>query len=261
MGKLFDIVLLILILFSVVVVMLESVHRFDIKYHRLFHIIEWIITILFTIEYIARIITVKKPKSYIFSFYGIIDFLSTIPLYLSFILIGSNYLLTVRALRLLRVFRILKITRYVGEGNNLRRSLIESRVKIFIFIFAVLIVATIAGTLMYLIEGPESGFRNIPVSIYWCVVTLTTVGFGDIAPVTPLGQFLATLIMILGYGVIAVPTAIVGAQYMRNSSENFARVDTQTCQDCGAKNHRENSQYCYSCGKSLYDEHNPEPHA
>ena len=261
MGKLFDVVLLILILLSIIVVMLESVQQYGIKYHQLFYVIEWIITIFFTIEYIARIVTVKKPSSYIFSFYGIIDFLSTIPLYLTFIFVGSNYLLTVRALRLLRVFRILKITRYVGEGNKLRKALIESRPKIFIFIFAVLIVATIAGTLMYLIEGPENGFSNIPVSIYWCVVTLTTVGFGDIAPVTPIGQFLATFIMILGYGIIAVPTGIVGAQYMRSSSENYARVDTQTCQDCGAKNHRENSQYCYSCGKSLYDEHNPEPHA
>ena len=124
-----------------------------------------------------------------------------------------------------------------------------------------MIVATIAGTLMYLIEGPESGFKNIPVSIYWCVVTLTTVGFGDIAPITPVGQFLATLIMILGYGIIAVPTGIVGVQYMRSSSDTFARADSQTCQDCGAKNHRENSQYCYNCGKNFNEEQNPEPHA
>lgn len=261
MGKLFDIILLIVILLSVVVVLLESVQKYGIKYHELFYVIEWIITIFFTIEYIARIITVKKPSSYIFSFYGIIDFLSTIPLYLSFILVGSNYLLIVRALRLLRVFRILKITRYVGEGNKLRKALIESRAKIFIFIFTILIIATIAGTLMYLIEGPESGFNNIPVSIYWCVVTLTTVGFGDIAPVTPIGQFLATFIMILGYGVIAVPTGIVGAQYMRSGNNDNIRVTSHTCRECGAKNHRENSHYCYNCGKNLFDENNPEPHA
>lgn len=260
MGKAFDVSLLIVILLSVIVVMLESVHSIDLKYHELFHVIEWIITILFTIEYIARIVTVKKPTAYIFSFYGIIDFLSTIPLYLSFIFIGSNYLLTVRALRLLRVFRILKVTRYVGEGNKLQKALLESRIKIFIFIFAVLIVAVIAGTLMYLIEGPESGFINIPVSVYWCVVTLTTVGFGDIAPITPVGQFLATLIMILGYGVIAVPTGIVSAQYMRSASENFARVDSRVCKNCGAKNHQENSKYCFNCGNDLYDENNPEPH-
>src|SRR5690606_24538644 len=174
---------LIVILLSVVIVMLESVASIGLKYHELFYVIEWVITILFSIEYIARIITVKRPTKYIFSFYGIIDFLSTIPLYISLIFYGSNYLLTVRALRLLRVFRILKITRFIGEGNRLRKALMESRVKIFIFIFAVLIVAVIFGTLMYLIEGEKSGFTNIPVSVYWCIVTLTTVGFGDIAPV------------------------------------------------------------------------------
>jgi voltage-gated potassium channel len=256
MGRLFDIVLLILILLSVVIVMLESVRSIDLEYHRLFYIIEWIITIFFTIEYIARIITVKKPRHYIFSFYGIIDFLSTIPLYLSFILVGSNYLLTVRALRLLRVFRILKITRYIGEGNKLKKALIESRAKIFIFIFAVLIVAIIAGTLMYLIEGEESGFKSIPVSVYWCIVTLTTVGFGDIAPVTPVGQFLATIIMILGYGVIAVPTGIVSAQYVRKASDDYVHVNTQSCRNCGAQRHRDDAKFCHKCG----DELNPKSH-
>ncbi len=256
MGRLFDIVLLILILLSVVIVMLESVRSIDLEYHRLFYIIEWIITIFFTIEYIARIITVKKPRHYIFSFYGIIDFLSTIPLYLSFILVGSNYLLTLRALRLLRVFRILKITRYIGEGNKLKKALIESRAKIFIFIFAVLIVAIIAGTLMYLIEGEESGFKSIPVSVYWCIVTLTTVGFGDIAPVTPAGQFLATIIMILGYGVIAVPTGIVSAQYVRKASDDYVHVNTQSCRNCGAQRHRDDAKFCHKCG----DELNPKSH-
>ncbi len=256
MGRLFDIVLLILILLSVVTVMLESVTAYDLKFHQTFYVIEWIITIFFTIEYIARIIVVKKPQKYIFSFYGIIDLLSTIPLYLSFILVGSNYLLTVRALRFLRVFRILKITRYVGEGNKLRKALVESRAKIFIFIFAVLIVAVIAGTLMYLIEGEESGFKNIPVSIYWCIVTLTTVGFGDIAPITPAGQFLATLIMILGYGVIAVPTGIVGAQYVRSTSEEYVHVNSQSCRNCGAKQHRDEAKYCYNCGTHLHEQPN-----
>jgi len=251
MGRFFDIVLLILILLSVVVVMLESVYEFGLKYYELFHITEWVITIFFTVEYIARIITVNKPRKYIFSFYGIIDFLSTIPLYLSFILTGSNYLLTVRALRQLRVFRILKITRYIGEGNKLRKALIESRAKIFIFVFAVLIVATIAGTLMYLIEGEESGFNNIPVSVYWCIVTLTTVGFGDITPITPIGQFLASIIMVLGYGVIAVPTGIVSAQYVRSTSDNFVHVNTQSCQNCGEEKHRDDSEFCFKCGEKL----------
>src|SRR5690554_501989 len=251
MGRFFDIVLSILILLSVVVVMLESVYEFGLKYYELFHITEWVITIFFTVEYIARIITVNKPRKYIFSFYGIIDFLSTIPLYLSFILTGSNYLLTVRALRQLRVFRILKITRYIGEGNKLRKALIESRAKIFIFVFAVLIVATIAGTLMYLIEGEESGFNNIPVSVYWCIVTLTTVGFGDITPITPIGQFLASIIMVLGYGVIAVPTGIVSAQYVRSTSDNFVHVNTQSCQNCGEEKHRDDSEFCFKCGEKL----------
>ncbi len=254
MGKLFDIILLILILLSVVVVMLESVASIGIKYRELFQIIEWVITIFFTIEYIARIVTVKKPSKYVFSFYGIIDFLSTIPLYLSLLFVGSNYLLTVRALRLLRVFRILKVTRYVGEGNKLKKALIESRAKIFIFIFAVLIVAIIAGTLMYLIEGEESGFDNIPVSVYWCIVTLTTVGFGDIAPITPVGQFLATLIMILGYGVIAVPTGIVGARYVKDSSDDYVHLNSQSCRNCGVYKHMDGAKYCHSCGEDLHND-------
>jgi len=252
MGKLFDIVLLILILLSVIIVMLESVKSIDEQFHDLFLIIEWVITIFFTFEYIARIITVKKPQNYIFSFYGIIDFLSTIPLYLSFILVGSNFLLTVRAMRLLRVFRILKITRYVGEGNKLKKALIESRAKISIFIFAVLIVAIVAGTLMYLIEGEESGFTNIPVSVYWCIVTLTTVGFGDITPLTPAGQFLASLIMILGYGVIAVPTGIVSAQYVRKNADDYVHVNTLSCHNCGESKHRDDSKYCHKCGQNMF---------
>ncbi len=252
MGKFFDIVLLILILLSVIIVMLESVKSIDEQFHDLFLIIEWVITIFFTFEYIARIITVKKPQNYIFSFYGIIDFLSTIPLYLSFILVGSNFLLTVRAMRLLRVFRILKITRYVGEGNKLKKALIESRAKISIFIFAVLIVAIVAGTLMYLIEGEESGFTNIPVSVYWCIVTLTTVGFGDITPLTPAGQFLASLIMILGYGVIAVPTGIVSAQYVRKNADDYVHVNTLSCHNCGESKHRDDSKYCHKCGQNMF---------
>ncbi|QAA83134.1 ion transporter [Aequorivita sp. H23M31] len=252
MGKLFDIVLLILILVSVLIVMLESVTAINSKYHQYFLVIEWVITILFTIEYITRIIVVQKPAKYIFSFYGIIDFLSTIPLYISLIFFGTNYLITIRALRLLRIFRILKIGRFIGEGNQLRKALMESRVKIFIFIFAVIIIAVIFGTLMYLVEGEESGFENIPVSIYWTIVTLTTVGFGDIAPITAVGQFLATLIMILGYGIIAVPTGIVGARYFKNSKEDFVHVNSQSCQNCGVSKHRDDAKYCYNCGENLY---------
>ncbi|PVW16588.1 ion transporter [Marixanthomonas spongiae] len=252
MGKMFDVILLILILLSVLFVMIESVKGLPENVYDFLYIGEWVITIFFTLEYIARILITKKPSTYIFSFYGIIDFLSTIPLYLSFILVGSNVLITVRALRLLRVFRILKISRYVGESNKLKKALIDSRAKIFVFLFAVLIVALIAGTLMYLIEGEQSGFNSIPVSIYWCIVTLTTVGFGDIAPVTPLGQFLATIIMILGYGIIAVPTGIVSAEYAKNT--DYVHVNTQACRNCGALKHRDDAKYCHKCGEELHPE-------
>jgi len=248
-GKTFDVVLLILIVVSVAFVMIESIPGLSTSTYDLLYIGEWIITIFFTIEYILRIISVRKPFKYIFSFYGIIDFLSTIPLYLSFILVGSNYLLTVRALRLLRVFRILKITRYIGEANRLRIALSNSRPKILVFLFTVVIVAIIAGTVMYLVEGEEHGFTSIPRSIYWCIVTLTTVGFGDIAPATPLGQFIASFIMILGYGIIAVPTGIVSAEYSK--SDNYVHVNTQSCPNCNASKHRDDAKYCYNCGEEL----------
>lgn len=270
MGKVFDIVLLILILASVALVMLESVKSLDAKYHDFFEIGEWIITIFFTIEYFARIITVKKPSTYIFSFYGIIDFLSTIPQYLAIFFIGSNALVTVRALRLLRIFRILKITRYVGESNKLSKAIKDSKAKVSIFLFAVLILCIIAGTLMYMIEGEESGFTSIPVSIYWCIVTLTTVGFGDIAPVTPLGQLIAAIIMIMGYGIIAVPTGIVSAEYARDlqdkplekgnvskiniDGEDYVHMNTQSCQNCSASKHRDDAQFCHHCGFTLHND-------
>lgn len=263
-GKLFDIVLLILILASIALVMLESVSSIDAKFHDIFYIGEWVITIFFTLEYFARTITVKKPTNYIFSFYGIIDFLSTIPLYLSFFIVGSNALLTVRALRLLRVFRILKVTRYVGESNKLAKAIKDSRAKISIFLFAVLILCIIAGTLMYLVEGEDSGFRNIPVSVYWSIVTLTTVGFGDIAPVTPLGQLIAAIIMIMGYGIIAVPTGIVSAEYAKdlndidsassNSKEDYVHMNTQVCENCNEATHRDGAQFCHNCGHNLHNE-------
>lgn len=257
MGKLFDVVLLILILVSVILVMLESVASIDTHYHDFLYFGEWVITIFFTIEYILRIITVKKASNYIFSFYGIIDFLSTIPLYLSFILAGSNALLAVRALRLLRVFRILKITRYMGEANKLNKALRDSKPKIFVFLFAVLILSIIAGTIMYLVEGEQSGFVSIPISVYWCIVTLTTVGFGDIAPVTPLGQFIAAIIMIMGYGIIAVPTGIVSAEYASKKTTTlddpeYIHVNTQSCQNCNENNHHDNAEFCHKCGSTLH---------
>ncbi|MGB7842318.1 MAG: ion transporter [Salinimicrobium sp.] len=249
-GKLFDLVLLVIILFSVVLVMLESVKSINAKYSDQFYIAEWIITILFSIEYILRIITVKKPKNYIFSFYGIVDLLSTIPSYLTFLFGGQNLFLAVRALRLLRVFRILKITRYVGEANKLTSALRSSRPKIMVFLFTVFILCIIMGTVMHLVEGEAGGFDNIPISIYWCIVTLTTVGFGDIAPITPAGQAIASLIMILGYGIIAVPTGIVSAEYSRSSDKEIP-MNTQACPVCGEDTHLDKAEFCHNCGNRL----------
>lgn len=256
-GKLFDIVLMITIIASILLVMLESVNSIDAKYHNFLNISEWVITILFSIEYIARIITVKKPLQYIFSFYGIIDLLSTIPKYISLIFGGVHALAALRALRLLRIFRILKLARYLGASNNLVRALKASRAKISVFLFAVIIIAIILGTIMYLIEGEENGFSNIPKSVYWCIVTLTTVGFGDIAPQTPLGQFIASLIMILGYGIIAVPTGIVSAEYTaqhnpKQEPQNpVIDLNIQSCNNCTSTKHEANAGYCYKCGHKL----------
>jgi len=251
LGRAFDVVLLFLIVLSIIFVMLESIKSFDDKYHEFLYIGEWIITVFFSLEYIARIITVKKPTKYIFSFYGIIDLLSTIPLYLSFIP-GFNYLLTVRSLRLLRVFRILKVTRYVGASNKLKRALLHSRPKILIFLFAVVIISIIAGTVMYIVEGEEHGFTSIPHGIYWSIVTLTTVGYGDISPGTPLGQFIASLIMIMGYGIIAVPTGIITSEYTK--ADQHVDTNTQSCTNCNASNHSDNAKFCHSCGHTLFDD-------
>ena len=250
LGKLFDIVLLVLILLSIILVMLESVASYNIKYHDQFYFAEWVITIFFTIEYILRIITINKPTKYIFSFYGIVDLLSTIPSYIIFFVGGSNMFLAVRALRLLRVFRILKVTRYIGESQKLINALKHSRAKISIFLFAVLIICIITGTLMYLVEGPENGFTNIPLSIYWAIVTLTTVGFGDIHPLTPLGRFIASFIMIVGYGVIAVPTGIVGAEISKDMNKEEGKKPF-VCPNCGEKDHKLASEFCHNCGKKF----------
>ncbi len=248
-GKLFDIVLLIVILLSIVLVMLESVRELSREYYWQFYTAEWIITIIFSVEYVLRIIAINKPFKYIFSFYGIVDLLSTIPTYLAFIGGGHNLLFAVRSLRLLRVFRILKITRYIGESNKLVKALKDSRPKILVFLFAVLILCVIMGTVMYLVEGPEHGFTSIPVAVYWCIVTLTTVGFGDIHPVTPLGQFIASVIMITGYGIIAVPTGIVSAEYSKGEKE--VPVNTQVCPYCNESKHLDKAEYCHNCGNKL----------
>jgi len=230
-------------------VMLESVERLDNKYHDALYIGEWVITLLFSIEFILRIIAIKKPTSYLFSFYGVIDFLSTIPMYLSLILVGSQGLVALRALRLLRVFRILKLARYVGASNKLLVALRASSAKIAVFLFFVLIVCIILGTVMYMVEGAENGFTNIPKSIYWAIVTLTTVGFGDIAPQTPLGQLIASAIMILGYSIIAIPTGIVSSEMTKTDAE--IDTNTQSCPTCLKEKHTKKALFCYHCGNIL----------
>ncbi len=249
MGKAFDVLLVILILFSVLLVMMESVNAIDVKYHNILLKLEWAVTLFFTVEYIARVACIEKPKKYIFSFYGIIDLLATIPLYLSYILAGSQVLLALRAFRLLRIFRILKLVSFLGEASVLKQAIKDSRNKILVFIYFVLILCVIMGTLMYLIEDNESGFTSIPRSIYWTIVTLTTVGYGDIAPQTPLGQLLASVIMIMGYGIIAVPTGIVTVAF--NKSKKEISLNTQVCQNCNADKHSDQASFCYKCGHSL----------
>jgi len=247
-GKTFDLVLLAIILLSVFLTMLETVSGFETRYHDERIILEWIITIFFTLEYILRIISIDKPFKYIFSFYGIIDLVATLPMYLSFIFTGAGILSIARALRLLRLFKILNHPKFSKQSNHLKNALIESRGKILIFIYFVLISSIIIGTLMYVIEGKESGFTSIPMSIYWTIVTLTTVGYGDISPITPLGQFLASFVMILGYGIIAVPTGLVSAEIAKSTLKN--NNDTK-CKKCFSVKHDSKANYCYNCGELL----------
>lgn len=246
-GKLFDVILLAVILLSVLLVMLESVSSIAIKYLDVLRTLEWIITIVFTIEYLLRILIVQKPLKYIFSFFGIIDFLSILPTYLSLIILGSQSLIVIRMLRLLRIFRILKLTRYTQAGRLLVRALWSSREKISVFLFFVLIIVVIMGTAMYLIEGETNGFSSIPLSIYWAIVTLTTVGYGDISPVTPLGQLMASVIMILGYAIIAVPTGIITAEIIRPTPSK----NTQVCHKCLYDKHDDDAMFCKMCGEKL----------
>jgi len=250
-GQFFDIALIAVIILSVVLVALETVVTIHEKYERILNIAEWLITILFTIEYCLRIYSINNPKKYIFSFYGIIDLLATIPKYLALIFVGAGVetLMAIRALRILRIFRVLHISRYIGETNFLVRALLLSRAKIVIFLLFVLIMCILFGTLMYLVEGPESGFNNIPTSIYWCIVTITTVGYGDIAPITMFGQFVASILMMLGYGLIAVPTGIISAE-MTQRRKNVD-VNTIVCSECLNTKHKDDAIFCGKCGSSL----------
>lgn len=250
-GKRFNLLIMALIIISVIYVMLESVTDIDAVYHPYMVATEYIITALFTIEYILNIISLKHPRRYIFSFYGIVDLLSTLPLYLAFFFTGGTAFLALRALRLLRVFRILKLVKYMGEANVLSKALVASRLKIGIFIYIVLIMCVIMGSIMYIIEeDADSGFTSIPKSIYWTIVTITTVGYGDIAPATNLGQALASFIMILGYGIIAIPTGIVTSEMTKNKVQDNA-FKPHVCSTCGATHHSVDAKYCHGCTAPL----------
>lgn len=251
-GKLFDLVLIFVILISITVVIFDSVPGLSDYTHSILYNIEWVITIVFTIEYFLRIISVKRPFSYIFSFYGIIDLLATLPSYMALFITGGSSLLVFRALRLIRIFRILKLTRYTSAGFVLRRSLVASKAKIGVFLVAVAVVVLVIGTIMYLVEGDKGGFTSIPRGIYWTIVTITTVGYGDIAPVTGLGQFIASLTMLTGYAIIAVPTGIVTAEItQQNRLINKGKTRTITCNDCHCDDHDQNAEYCKKCGAKL----------
>ncbi len=247
-GRNFDIVLLVAILGSLVAIMLESVESLSTNYRTVFLYVEWFFTVLFTTEYIMRLLVVHRKRKYVLSFYGIIDLLSILPTFLSLIFFGAHYFMAIRSLRLIRVFRVLKMVRFLGEARVLSSALRASRIKITVFLVAVMCVVFIMGTIMFLVEGKTNGFSSIPVSIYWCIVTLTTVGYGDISPQTPLGQIIASIIMVLGYGIIAVPTGIVTAEM---GKANFNEDNARQCNNCGEQGLGRSSLYCRNCGSKL----------
>ncbi len=247
-GKLFDVALLLAIIISIIAVSLESVESINSQYGQLLRTVEWTLTILFTVEYILRLISVQRPMQYARSFFGIIDLLATFPTYLALLIPGAQTLLVIRVLRLLRVFRVFKMGAYLQEAEVLRSALWASRRKIIVFLAAVLTSVIIVGSLIYVIEGEAAGFTSIPVGIYWAIVTLSTVGYGDVAPITPLGQMLAGVVMLLGFGIIAVPTGIVSLELARPGSLS---VSGQACTSCGREGHDLDAVYCKYCAAEL----------
>ena len=247
-GKAFDVALIATITLSIVVVMLESIDRYGREYGPMLRTAEWIFTGLFTLEYVLRLLCVGRPMRYATSFFGVVDLLAIVPTYASVLIPGAQFLIVIRALRILRVFRVLKLAPYVAEVEMMMRAMRASARKIFVFIYAMLTLVVILGSLMYLIEGPEHGFTSIPRGVYWAVVTLTTVGYGDISPQTSVGQALAALIMILGYGMIAVPTGIVTVEMSRTARQP---VSGQACPSCSAEGHDPDAVHCKLCGAAL----------
>ncbi len=246
LGKLFDILLLVLILLSTFIVMMESVAIFDAKLHNLFVILEIIITLIFTIEYILRVSTIKNKKDYIFSFFGVIDFLAILPFYLSLFIPITKYFLIIRMLRMLRIFRILNLMDFMNDGYFIVTALKNSSRKIYIFLLFLMIFSVIVGSMMFMVEGHREGFESIPQSVYWAVVTVTTVGYGDVSPGTPLGKFLSVLLMLAGYSIIAVPTGIVTAE-MRNKRQELGKH----CSRCGNGDIDDDARFCKICGEKI----------
>jgi len=251
MAKAFDVVLLIVIAGSVMIVMLESVAGIQANYSKLLKVLEWAFTILFTIEYIVRLMVVRKKRRYALSFFGIVDLLSIIPTYLELFVAGSGHFIIIRILRLLRMFRVLKMAQHVGDAYILINALKTSRPKIAVFIFGLFSIVCIQGTIMYIIEGgmEDSQFTSIPQSIYWAIVTITTVGYGDITPVSIAGKMLASVIMITGFAIIAVPTGIVTAELNRELKD--VKLDTRNCNGCGHEGHDRKALHCKMCGEKL----------
>ena len=252
-GRWFDIALIVLILSSVTALLADSVASIHSNYGGLIYRLEWAFTLIFTLEYFLRIYSTPNKRVYLFSFYGIIDLFSILPTYLAFLFPSAAYLLVIRIMRVLRIFRILKLFRYIGEANLLYAALLQARRKIFVFLFSVLVLIIIFGALMFVIEGPENGFTNIPVSIYWAIVTITTVGYGDIAPQTSLGQFVAAFAMICGYAIIAVPTGIIGAELMQQVQRSNQRNNSVSsiCSGCKNTNHDLDARFCKYCGQEV----------
>lgn len=248
-GKIFDIALLVLIMLSIAVVMLDSIQVYHLRYGHIFHVAEWTFTFLFTLEYILRLISIKKPLLYVSSFLGVVDLLAILPSYLSVFFIGAQSLMVLRVLRLLRVFRIFKLTHFLTEIDFLKTALSSSLKKIAVFMLIVLFIVIILGSVMYLVEDGENGFASIPDSIYWAVVTITTVGYGDIAPVTPTGKFIASIMMFIGYGIIAVPTGIVTNEMV--NSTRLRKHGHEACPGCGKEGHDSDAVHCKYCGAVL----------
>ncbi len=252
-GRMFDVALIFMILASILAVMLESVGWIQARYGAWLRTVEWVFTVAFSVEYGLRLYSVRQPRRYATSFFGIVDLLAVLPSYLSLFFAGAHTLLLIRGLRLLRIFRVLKLAHYLGEADELLLALRASRPKITVFLMTVTTVASIVGALMYLIEGEETGFDSIPAGMYWAIVTMTTVGFGDIAPQSAMGRLLATALMLLGYGIIAIPTGVVTSEIVRAGFERARRqgISTQACPGCSAEGHDLDARHCKYCGERL----------